>query len=146
MRAGHRFPTDELDPRAYHRALTALADQITHRLRRNDETASTLTITARYADQNTTTRSRTLPQPSHHGPTLITNGLGLLATLGLQRARVRTLTLPTTTPLQLSLDPADDRALHLEAAVDRVRARFGPTLAKPAVLASGARSRIPERT
>ncbi|MCM2387370.1 hypothetical protein [Streptomyces albipurpureus] len=59
---------------------------------------------------------------------------------GLQRARVRALTLraetlrpAATTPLQMTLDPADDRALHLEAAVDRARARFGPTLAKPAV-------------
>ena len=63
--------------------------------------------------------------------------------LGLQRARVRSLTLraEALTPAeqashQLTFDPADEKLRRIEAAADRVRAKFGPGAVMPGTLAA----------
>jgi hypothetical protein len=68
--------------------------------------------------------------------------LGLLTSLGLQRARVRAFVLRAdelrsagSAYRQLSMDPADARARAVEAAADRARRRFGPEAVRPAALA-----------
>ncbi|WP_443061126.1 hypothetical protein [Streptomyces sp. NBC_00464] len=63
----------------------------------------------------------------------------LLALLGLQRARVRTISLRAERLLpaeqavhQLTLDSSEDKARDLEAALDRACARYGPGIATTA--------------
>ncbi|MEU2425510.1 ImpB/MucB/SamB family protein [Streptomyces sp. NPDC007851] len=134
---------DCLDPAQHHRAVLGLADQIGQRLRGESQIASRLTLMVRYADRSSTTRTRTLPEPTNHSPALAADALSLLTGLGLQRARVRSFAiraenlLPTGRAYrQLSLDPGDARARAAEAAADRARRRFGPEAIRPAALAN----------
>ncbi|WP_344387839.1 DNA polymerase Y family protein [Streptomyces vastus] len=133
---------DCLDPAQHHRAVLGLADQTGQRLRGERQITSRLTLTVRYADSSSTTRTRTLPEPTNHSPALAATALGLLNSLGLQRARVRAFVIRADALLpadsayrQLSMDPGDDRARVAEAAADRARRRFGPWAIRPATLA-----------
>jgi DNA polymerase-4 len=133
---------DCLDPARHHRAVLGLAEQIGLRLRGESQIASRFTLTVRYADRSFTTRTRTLPEPTHHSPALAVTALGLLNSLGLQRARVRAYAIraddlrpASHVYRQLSMDPVDDRARAAEAAADRARRRFGPEAVRPAALA-----------
>ncbi|MFE3167166.1 ImpB/MucB/SamB family protein [Streptomyces sp. NPDC059224] len=133
---------DCLDPAQHHRAVLGLADRIGQRLRGDSQVAGRLTLTVRYADRSSTTRTRTLPEPTAHSPALTAAALELLASLGLQRARVRAFAvradglLPADSAYrQLSLDPGDARAHAAEAAADRARRRFGRQAVRPAALA-----------
>ncbi|MEU9382426.1 ImpB/MucB/SamB family protein [Streptomyces sp. NPDC048279] len=133
---------DCLDPAQHHRAVLGLADRIGQRLRGDSQVAGRLTLTVRYADRSSTTRTRTLPEPTAHSPALTAAALELLASLGLQRARVRAFAvradglLPADSAYrQLSLDPGDARARAAEAAADRARRRFGRQAVRPAALA-----------
>ncbi|XVJ79268.1 hypothetical protein H7827_03260 [Streptomyces sp. JH002] len=148
LRADHRFPHDELDPARRHGALLALADDLGYRLRGSGQTARTLTLTVRYADRSTTTRSRTLPEPTAHTPVLAAAAHALHDVLGLQRARVRTVSLRADdladadrAHQQLTLDPRDERRRAAEAAADRARRRFGAAAVGPA----GAAQSVPSR-
>lgn len=139
MAAEHRFGHDELDPERRCRALLTLADRLGSRLRTSGQVARVLTLTVRYADRSTTTRSRTLAEPTAHTPALTATAYALHAALGLQRARVRSIALRaeglTAAELashQLTFDLADDKARRIEAAVDRARARFGERAVRPA--------------
>ncbi|RKN05407.1 hypothetical protein [Streptomyces radicis] len=127
-----RFGHDELDAATRRRALLTLADDLGYRLRGEALTARALTLTVRYADRSATTRSRTLPEPTAHTPALAGTAYALHDALGLQRARVRSVTLRAEqlteaehATRQLSLDPADERRRRAEAAADRARRRFG---------------------
>lgn len=140
--AGHAFGADCLDADQHRRALLGLAHQLGARLRDDGQAAAGLTLTVRYADRTTTTRTRTLTEPTHHTGPLTGAAYELYALLGLQRARVRSLDLRAESLLparevrrQLSFDPAEERALAVEAAADRARARYGPDAVKPATLA-----------
>ncbi|MFD3524043.1 ImpB/MucB/SamB family protein [Streptomyces sp. NPDC058653] len=133
---------DRLDAEGHHRAVLGLADRIGQRLRGEGQVTGRLTLTVRYADRSSTARTRTVPEPTNHSPALATALLGLLAALGLQRARVRAYVvraddlLPAdAAPRQLSLDPGDARARAAEKAADRARRRFGPEAVRPATLA-----------
>ncbi|WP_433544336.1 DNA polymerase Y family protein (plasmid) [Streptomyces sp. CA-294286] len=146
----HPYDHDELDPATHRRTLLALTEDLGLRLRTTGQITTTLALTVRYADRTTTTRSRTLTEPTHHSPALADTAHDLYTRLGLQRARVRALTLRAEGLLaaqdathQLSLDPDDDRTRAAEAAADRVRARFGPTAAVPAALALSDRTTSP---
>ena len=133
---------DSLDPAQHHRAVLGLADRIGGRLRGERRITGRLTLTVRYADRSSTTRTRALAEPTNHSAALATAALGLLDSLGLQRARVRAFAVRADALLparaayrQLSLDPGDDRARAAEAAADRARRRFGPGAVRPATLA-----------
>ncbi|MGW2847258.1 DNA polymerase Y family protein [Streptomyces sp. NPDC001108] len=137
--AEHRFVRDELDPDRQRGALTHLAERLGSRLRTERRACQALTLTVQYADRSTTTRSRTLPEATAHSPRLREAAHALHGTLGLQRARVRCLTLRAeklcdegAVSRQLSFGPEDDRAHRIEAAADRARARFGPDAVRPA--------------
>ncbi|MDR3081297.1 MAG: ImpB/MucB/SamB family protein [Streptomyces sp.] len=139
---------DCLDPEQHHRAVLGLAEQIGVRLRGEGRVAGRITLTVRYADRSSTTRTRKPAEPTDHSPALATAALGLLAGLGLQRARVRAFAiraddlLPAdSAPHQLSLDPGDDRTRAAEAAADKARRRFGSGAVHPATLADGRRQK-----
>ncbi|MFC4033013.1 ImpB/MucB/SamB family protein [Streptomyces polygonati] len=134
---------DCLDPEQHHRAVLGLAERIGQRLRTEGQVTGRLTLTVRYADRSSSTRTRALAEATGHSPVLAATALGLLTALGLQRARVRAYTLRADElrPVadahhQLRLDPDDARARAAEAAADRARRRFGPDAVHPATLAA----------
>ncbi|MFI1177515.1 DinB/UmuC family translesion DNA polymerase [Streptomyces melanogenes] len=139
----HRFPYDELDPHEHRRALTGLAEAIGFRLREQGEACRSVSITVRYADASTTTRSRTLPEPTAHTGDLTRTAHQLYEALGLQRARVRELSLRAQglcpaeqAHHQLQLGTADDKTRRIEKVADAARARFGAHIIRPATLAA----------
>jgi len=144
LSAEHRFDRDELDPAQHRRALLALADDLGTRLRSSHQIAQALTCTIRYADQSATRRTRTLPEATQHTVVLARAAYEVYASLGLQRARVRSIALRADTvqhaakaTRQLTLDAGDDRVLAIEAIADLARARFGHSVLYPATLAIG---------
>ncbi|WP_329135397.1 ImpB/MucB/SamB family protein [Streptomyces sp. NBC_01476] len=146
MTADAVFDQDCLDPAGHHRAVLALAEELGGRLRAEDRVAGRLTLTVRYADRSSTTRTRALAEPTGHSPALAATALAVLASLGLQRARVRAFVIRVDNlrpageaHRQLSLDPAADRAHAVEAAADRARRRFGPQAVRPATLPANPR-------
>ena len=139
----HAFPVDELDPMRHRAALLALAEGLGAHLRLAHEVVDALTLTVRYADGSTSTRSGVLAEPTAHSLALLHRAYELYERLGLQRARVRAVALrgdgrrpQAGTARQLSLDPGDDAARAAEAAADRARARFGPHAVTRAALSS----------
>lgn len=145
--AEHRFPRDELDPAEHRRALLALADDLGARLRTRGQIAQSLTCSIRYADQTSTRRSRTLTEATFHTVLLARAAYAVYESLGLQRARVRSIALRADAlqpadraTRQLTLDSEDDKPLALEAVTDRARARFGHGVLYPASLAITART------
>ncbi|WP_407842149.1 helix-hairpin-helix domain-containing protein (plasmid) [Streptomyces sp. DSM 116496] len=140
--AERAFGHDVLDPVEHRRALLDLAEELGGLLRDEQQIASTLALTFRYADRSTSSRSRTLPEPTGHTRPLVGAAYELYDLLGLQRARVRSISLraqelrPAAEGAeQLSLDPTADRALAIETVTDRARARYGPGTLRPATLA-----------
>ncbi|WP_323186485.1 hypothetical protein [Streptomyces sp. NBC_00687] len=142
MSSEHRYDRDQLDPAQHRRALLALADDLGARLRSSDQITAGLTLTIRYADASSTRRSRTLPEATQHTVLLARTAYTLYDSLGLQRARVRGITLRADAlrsddraTRQLTLDSSDDKPLAIEAVADRARARYGYNLLYPAALA-----------
>ncbi|WP_197371817.1 DNA polymerase Y family protein, partial [Streptomyces clavuligerus] len=137
----HTFAHDELDPREHRRALLGLCERLGLRLRTTGHAAVRLTLHISYADGSTTQRSHTPQEYTAHTPALRTTAYGLYTRLGLQRARVRTITLRADltdaqhTAQQLLLDPADSKRRRIEQACDQARARFGEQAVQPGTLA-----------
>ncbi|MFJ4203378.1 DNA polymerase thumb domain-containing protein [Streptomyces sviceus] len=137
------FTRDELDPDRHRRALLSAAEELGSRLRALDKVCRTLTLTVRYADRTATTRSRTLGEPTAHSAALTRAAYGMYEALGLQRARVRSVSLRAEgldpaeqASRQLTFDPTDDKLRRIEEAADRARARFGPLAVLPRALAA----------
>ncbi|MEU6258605.1 hypothetical protein [Streptomyces sp. NPDC047043] len=143
----HRFALDELNPAAHRRVLLALADDLGARLRASGQIATSVTCTIRYADLSATRRSRTLPEATQHTVLLARAAYAVYDSLGLQRARVRSIALRADAlrpadqaTRQLTLDAGDDKPLAIEAVTDRARARYGRQVLYPAALAISSRS------
>ncbi|GAA3936399.1 hypothetical protein GCM10022244_51120 [Streptomyces gulbargensis] len=141
--AERSFPHDELDRTEHRRALLSLATELGARLRTEGQVCRALAVTVRYADRTTTTRSRTLPEPTAHTAALTALAYAIHDSFGLQRARVRGIALRVEdlgpaegAAHQLSLDPADEKARRIEAVADRARAKFGPRAVLPGALAA----------
>ncbi|MEU0117270.1 hypothetical protein ABZ137_27165 [Streptomyces bobili] len=137
------FERDELDPHRHRRALLSAAEELGSRLRAVEKVCRSLTLTVRYADRSSTTRSRTLGEPTAHSADLTRTAYGLYEALGLQRARVRAIALRAEglTPAeqashQLTFDPVDEKARRIEEVADRARAKFGPRAVMPGALAA----------
>ncbi|MEU9667836.1 hypothetical protein AB0E25_20000 [Streptomyces bobili] len=137
------FDRDELDPHRHRRALLSAAEELGSRLRAVEKVCRSLTLTVRYADRSSTTRSRTLGEPTAHSADLTRTAYGLYEALGLQRARVRAIALRAEglTPAeqashQLTFDPVDEKARRIEEVADRARAKFGPRAVMPGALAA----------
>lgn len=137
------FTRDELDPGRHRRALLSAAEELGARLRALDKVCRSLTLTVRYADRSSTTRTRTLREPTAHSPALTGAAYGMYDALGLQRARVRALALRAEgldsaehASHQLTFDPLDEKARRIEEVADRARAKFGPHAVMPGALAA----------
>ncbi|MEV0180775.1 hypothetical protein AB0I54_15975 [Streptomyces sp. NPDC050625] len=143
LAAERPFPLDELDPDRHRRALLSAAEELGARLRALEKVCRTLTLTVRYADRTSTTRSRTLREPTAHSAALTKTAYGMYEALGLQRARVRALVLRAEglapgaqASHQLTFDPVDERVRRIEEVADRARAKFGPRAVMPGTLAA----------
>ncbi|MFI9647097.1 DNA polymerase thumb domain-containing protein [Streptomyces sp. NPDC052040] len=143
LSAEHPFTRDELDPDRHRRALLSAAGELGARLRNLERVARTLTLTVRYADRSSTTRTRTLAEPTAHSAALTAEAYRMYTALGLQRARVRAVALRAEGLVpagqaahQLTFDPVDEKVRRLEEAADRARARFGPRAVIPGTLAA----------
>ncbi|MEV5107573.1 hypothetical protein ACFQ7G_19685 [Streptomyces massasporeus] len=108
-------------------------------LRRRDQAARALTLTLKFAGGSTWTKTRRLAEPSHHDDDLRTAAYQLMDAAGLQRGRLTGLTLKGEDLLdadqvaqQISLDTAREARLVAEAAIDRVRDKYGPGIIGPA--------------
>ncbi|MFH9549515.1 hypothetical protein OHS71_32020 [Streptomyces sp. NBC_00377] len=143
LAAERPFDRDELDPVLHRRALLSAAGELGARLRAVEKVCRTLTLTVRYADRSSTTRSRTLGEPTAHSAALTRTAYGMYEALGLQRARVRAIALRAEAlgpaehaSHQLTFDPVDEKVRRVEEVADRVRAKFGPDAVKPGTLAA----------
>ncbi|MCX5335283.1 MULTISPECIES: hypothetical protein [unclassified Streptomyces] len=143
LAAERPFTRDELDPDRHRRGLLSAADELGARLRALDKICGALTLTVRYADRSATTRTRTLKEPTAHSAALTRAAYEMYEALGLQRARVRSLSLRAESlgpaeqaSHQLTFDPADEKLRRIEEVADRVRARFGPHALMPGSLAA----------
>ncbi len=139
LRVEHRFLQDELDRDRQRATLLALTDRLGLQLRSTSQATRSLTLTVRYADRSTTTRTRTLREPTAHTPPLTALAYELHDKLALQRARVRSFTLHTDellaaerTSHQLLFDPTDEKARRIEEVVDRARGKYGADAVRPA--------------
>lgn len=142
LAAERAFSHDELDQGRHRSALLSITEELGGRMRVDGQVCRSLTLTVRYADRSTTTRARTLREPTAHSGTLIAAAYRIHDSLGLQRARVRGLSLRAEglapaerATRQLTFDPLDERARRIEAVADRARARFGPRAVVPGTLA-----------
>lgn len=136
-----RFDRDVLDPAEIRRALLAAATDLGTRLRTAGQIARTIELQVTYADRSTTTRSRTLGEPTAHTPALQRVLYELFAALALQRARVRAVTVRVSelataaqAAEQLTFDRLIEDARTLEPVIDRAGRRFGVGAVRPAVL------------
>jgi DNA polymerase-4 len=131
-----RKPPEQIDA-----ALIALVDRVTRRLRAARRVGRTVVLRLRFDDFSRATRSHTLPHPTAQTQTILATARSLLTTAqpvierrGLTLIGVAIANLDDELPIQLCLplDP-DDSAL-LDAALDEIRNRFGPSAITRAVL------------
>jgi DNA polymerase-4 len=120
-------------------SLIAIVDRVARRLRAAKRVCRTVTIRLRFADFSRATRSHTLPEPTANTETILVTASGLL------RAARPVIDARGLTLIGLSLSNLADegayqlvlpfgRARDLDAALDRVRDRFGSSAITRGVL------------
>jgi DNA polymerase-4 len=110
--------------------LIGLVDRVARRLRAAHRVCRTVVLRLRFADYSRATRSRTMAEPTARTDTILAVANQLLAlaaptidTRGLTLVGVALTNLADEVPIQLSLTA--QRALELDATLDRLRDRFG---------------------
>ena len=146
---GHEdtYPVDLADTGAIRTELLRLSDRVATRLRRNGFAGRTVTLKCRLANFATSTRSRTLREPTDAAPELYAVAVELYGRLHLERPAVRLLGVSVSNLVrvcgpvarQLSFDTAetDPGWQELLDVTEAVRARFGDTAVAPAALLRG---------
>ncbi len=129
------------DPVQMRRVLLGLASRVAPRLRRAGLAGRTVTLTVRFADFTTITRSRSLRDPTDVTDEIYAAATSMLDALALQRARVRLLGVRVSATLpaeqahrQLMLDQRERGWAEAERAVDAAVARFGRGVVRRAAL------------
>lgn len=140
------FAADLDDPVLIHRELLRMADRTAARVRAAGIVGRTVTITVRFADFTTITRSRTLRESTDVSRDIYAAARALYDSLGLQRARIRLvgvrlegLVEAAGAPRQPRLDEPETGWRDADRAVDRASARFGAGAVRPAALVSEGR-------
>jgi DNA polymerase IV len=138
-------PPEEVD-----RTLVALADRVTRRMRRSGHAGRTVVLRMRFGDYARASRSRTLPDATAATRTVLDTARELLAEArptirerGLTLLGVAVSNLGDGGPVQLVLPLRGERGDALDAAVDRVRDRFGTDAVTRASLVGGDRGLAP---
>jgi DNA polymerase-4 len=121
--------------------LVGLVDRVTRRMRAAGRIGRTVVLRLRFDDFSRATRSHTLPFGTAHTQTVLATARGLLAVAmpmiernGLTLVGVAVANLENDVPAQLVLPFDRSSGGALDAALDEVRARFGPTAVTRAVL------------
>jgi DNA polymerase IV len=111
-------------------ALIGLVDRVARRLRAGGRFCRTVVLRLRFADYSRATRSCTIVEPTAQTQTILQTAIGLLTMSmpiierrGLTMIGIALANLSDQGAVQLSL--SFDRARELDAAIDRVRDRFG---------------------
>ncbi|MFF3505369.1 hypothetical protein [Streptomyces sp. NPDC003247] len=137
----HDFDHHVLDGAAARAALLELVIRLALLLRRRGQAARALTLTLAFAGTGSWEKTRRLKEPSAHDEDLRALAYQLMDAAGLQRGRLTRITLKGEDLIgagqvarQLSLDDAREARLVAEAAVDRVRDKFGPHVIGPATI------------
>ncbi|HET7071498.1 MAG TPA: DNA polymerase IV [Nocardioides sp.] len=143
MGASETFGHDTDDREVIVRELLRLTDRVTTRMRVAGVAGRTVTITVRFADFTTITRSRTLAEATDVTQEVFREVVRSYDALGLQRARIRLVgvRLEGLVPRervhrQLMLGQRDQGWSEADRAADRVVRRFGAGTVRPASLLS----------
>jgi DNA polymerase-4 len=135
------FAQHTLDGGAARAALLDLVVRLGQLLRGRDQAARALTLTLKFAGNSSWEKTRRLSEPSAHDDDLRLLAYQLMDAAGLQRGRLTALALKgedligaDQVATQISLDDARESRLVAEAAIDRVRAKFGPRIIGPAAI------------
>ncbi|MBO0846051.1 MAG: DNA polymerase IV [Nocardioides sp.] len=143
MGASETFDHDTDDREVIVRELLRLTDRVTGRMRVAGVAGRTVTITVRFADFTTITRSRTLAEATDVTQEVFREAVRSYDALGLQRARVRLVgvRLEGLVPRervhrQLVLGAREHGWSEADRATDRVGRRFGADAVRPASLLS----------
>jgi DNA polymerase-4 len=141
MGANETFAHDTDDRAAIVRELLRLTDRVTGRMRVAGVAGRTVTITVRFADFTTITRSRTLPEATDVTQEIYRAAVRSYDALGLQRARLRLVGVRVEGLVprervhrQLVLGERDRGWPDADRAMDRVVRRFGAGVVRPASL------------
>jgi DNA polymerase-4 len=137
------FDADLLELEALKRALLALAQRVTRRMRRSGFAGRTLTLKVKYQDFRQISRSLTLPETTNDGRTVYRQVCGLLSKTEAGRRPIRLLGISVSRPdrpdqsQQLSIftsevHPASGN--NLNRALDVIHEKFGSQAVRPAAL------------
>jgi DNA polymerase-4 len=128
-------------PDAVDAVLVALVDRVTRRMRAARRVGRTVVLRLRFDDFSRATRSHTLPFATAHTETILATARGLLTIAmpvieqhGLTLVGVAVANLENDVPAQLVLPFDRCSGGALDAVLDEVRERFGPTAITRAVL------------
>ncbi len=137
--ANETFSYDMDDPEAILREYLKLTERASTRLRNRNLFAKTISITVRFADFKTITRSKTLPLPISSTHEIYQVVKELYLALNLDRARLRLVgvslsNLKDEAPEQLMLGQREKGWREAESAIDKAAARFGEKSVRPARL------------
>lgn len=137
------FGSDTEDPTVVRRELLRMAAKTARRMRRAGYLGRTVTMSIRFADFRTLTRSTTLPTPTDVTDEIYAAALALLDRLGLDQARIRRVGIKVgglvpaeRAERQPFLDDPEFGWREAERAVDAAVGRFGPKAVQRAVLAA----------
>jgi DNA polymerase-4 len=124
------FAQDVRDAVTLRRELLRLSDAVAARLRRHNFQARTVALKLRYGDFTTISRQATLADATDAGPVIYTQVLGLFEAAWQRGRPVRLVGVAAANlsqpARQLRLFEQEDlRQAQLDAALDRIRARFG---------------------
>ena len=143
MGAQETFGRDTDDREVILRALLRLTGKVTRRMRTAEVAGRTVTLTVRFADFTTITRSRSRSEATDVTVEIYRTAVELYDALGLQRARVRLvgvrvegLRARTAVHRQLRLGEREHGWADADRAVDRAVRRFGTAAVHPASLIS----------
>lgn len=137
--ANETFSYDIDDPELILREYLKLTERASTRLRNRELFAKTISITVRFADFKTITRSKTLPLPISSTHEIYQVVKELYLALKLDRARLRLVGVSLSNfhddaPEQLMLGQREKGWREAESAIDKAAARFGEKSVRPARL------------
>ncbi len=150
MGAQETFGRDTDDREVVLREVLRLSAKVAGRMRAARVAGRTVTLTVRFADFTTITRSRTMGEATDVTREIYRTASDLFVALGLQRARVRLvgvrvegLVPRASVQRQLVLGEREHGWSEADRAVDRAVLKFGAAAVRPATLLAGDHGRSP---
>jgi DNA polymerase IV len=130
----HAFGLRRATPAEIETDLVAIVDRVTRRLRAARRVGRTVVLRLRFGDYSRATRSHTIRHPTAQtrivldaARSLLGNAQPLIERRGLTLIGITIANLENDLPLQLCLPYDTPNAELLDAALDEIRTRFGPT-------------------